>query len=329
MPLTNFPNGITSFGMPVIGGGVPLIPRHEGNVYFVDQESGNDAYDGLSPENALGTLSRAHALMTADQDDIAVVFGGVSNIAVRETATLTWSKNKCHIIGVNSFNRVSHRVSLRAASGSMFTPLMTLSADGCMFANMHLFHGYDDASAQVCLNITGERNAFYNMHIAGGGHATAAAQAGMRSLVINSAGGGENYFKDCVIGLDTTTRDAANYELEFAASAASPRNIFEDTRFLTYRGSSGAGGGFVRINSGGIDRWLEFKNCSFINPVEASATALTEGMLVSNSAGGTVALINSWFRGCTDVETVASGVVYNSANVVDTNNAGLLIVGSP
>lgn len=328
MPLTNFPNGITSFGIPVIGAGVPALPRAVGNVYFVDQAVGNDGYSGLSPDVPLATLSRAHTLMTADQDDVAVVFGGVSNIAVRETATLTWSKNKCHIIGANAYNRISHRVSLRAASGSNFTPLMTVSADGCMFANFHMFHGYATAEAQVCMNVTGERNAFYNLHIGGGGHATAAAHVGNRSLVIaGGSGNGEHYFKDCTIGLDTVTYDAANANLEI--TGASPRNIFEDCRFITFAGSSGAGREFVLIGALGIDRWLEFKRCMFMNAVQSTATAMTQAMSVNASAGGTILCLDSWFHGVTDVETAASGNVYMNNAVIDTVDAGILAVGAP
>lgn len=328
MPLTNFPNGISSFGVPILGGGNPIMPRSVGNVYYVDQTSGDDALDGLSPATAVAKLSRAHSLMTADQDDVAIVYGAVANIAVRETATLTWSKNKCHIIGANAFNRVAHRVSLRAASGSEFTPLMTVSADGCVFANMHLYHGYDDASAQVCLNVTGERNSWYNVHIGGMGHATAASQTGGRSLVIaGGSGNGEHYFKNCVIGLDTTDHDAVNAELEI--SGGSPRNVFEDCIFTTFTGSSGAGREFVLIGSGGIDRWLIFRKCYFINAVQSTATTMTQGMSVHASAGGTVFLEDCWFHGVTDIETSASGNVFISNPVVDTADGGLMIVNAP
>lgn len=316
-------------GVPVLGGGgaVPVVPRSVGDVYHVDQISGNDALDGLSPSTAVATLSRAHSLMTADQDDVALVYGGVGTIAVSESATLSWTKNKCHIIGMNAHNRVSHRVSIRS-DGTEFTPLMDISADGCTFANFHLFHGYDDDSAQVCMNLSGERNAFYNLHIAGGGHATAAGHVGSRSLVIaGGSGNGEHYFKDCVIGLDSVARDAVNADIEI--SGGSPRNIFEDCRVIAFTGSSGAGREFVLIGTGGIDRWVEFKRCSFINAINSTATAMTQGFSVGASAGGTVMLLDSWLHGVTDIETSASGLVFVNNAVVDTADAGLLVVNAP
>lgn len=328
MPVTNFPQGVSSFGAVVTGGGNPIMPRSVGNVYYVDQTSGNDALDGLSPDKAVATLSRAHALMTADQDDVAVVFGAVANIAVRETATLAWSKNKCHIVGANAFNRVAHRVSLRAASGSEFTPLMNVTADGCLFSNFHMFHGYGTAEAQVALNVGGERNAFYNVHVGGGGNATAAAHVGNRSLVIaGGSGNGEHYFKDCVIGLDTVVYDAANFNLEI--SGASPRNAFEDCRFVTNAGSSGAGRAFLTVGALGIDRWLEFKRCSFINVVNSGATTMTQAFSLNASPGGTIMLLDSWMHGVTDIETSAGGEVFINNAVVDTADGGLLVVNAP
>jgi len=56
MALTNFPNGITSFGVPVIGGigGIPF----SGNWYFVDPVNGADGNDG-SADYPLATLYAA------------------------------------------------------------------------------------------------------------------------------------------------------------------------------------------------------------------------------------------------------------------------------
>jgi hypothetical protein len=326
MPLTNFPNGISSFGVPIVGGSVPAVPSGVGTVYYVDQQRGNDALDGLSPSNAMLTLSAVHAKMTANQDDTVLVFGSTSSIAVRETATLSWSKDKCHIIGMNAFNRVSHRVSIRAASGSSLTPLMTVSAGGCVFMNLHLYQGYATDEAQICLSVTGERNAWYNCHIAGGGAALAAAHAGCRSLVLAGGSGqvGENYFNSCTIGLDTSTFDAANANIEITGH--SPRNTFEDCDIITYTGSSGAARVFLLVGSGGIDRTTRFSRCRFINATRSSATAMTQAMSVHASAGGVVLLDDSWFLGCTDVETTPAGNVYTNATTVLADNGSEFVV---
>jgi hypothetical protein len=57
-PLTNFPNGVTSFGVPVFGGYLPT----QGNTYFVKAYSGNDANSGLSPQYTAANSTRVVAL---------------------------------------------------------------------------------------------------------------------------------------------------------------------------------------------------------------------------------------------------------------------------
>lgn len=328
MSLTNFPNGISSFGVPIIGGGVAVAPGRLGRVVYVDQANGNDALDGTSPERGVLTLSRAHALMTANRDDVALVFGSTSTIAVRESAALAWSKDKCHIIGMNAFNRISHRVSIRATSGAtVFTPLVNVTADGCLFANFHVFHGFADDSAQIAWVDTGERNAYYNIHIGGGGATLAGAHAGMRCLKLGGSGKGEHYFRDCTIGLDTVSYDAANANLEIVGGA--PRIKFENCDFIASTGSSGAGREFVLLGVGAIDRYLTFKDCRFINAAQSGATTMTQAMSVNASAGGLVLLDNSWVHGCTDIETSASGNVFITNPVVDTADGGIPIVNAP
>lgn len=289
---TNFSNGISSLGIPILGCGIPF--GKDSRVVFVDQLNGSDGQDGKTPKKAVATLSKAHSLMTSNRNDVAIVIGSVtgtnaniasgsgSSIAVRESATLAWSKDQCHIIGI-SHNRIAQRVSIRS-DGTNFTPLVNVTGDGCVFANLHAFHGYDDASAQICWTDAGERNAYYNCHFFGMGHQTAADQAGGRSLAITGTGLGENYFKDCVIGGDTVTRGAANSSL--VLSGGTTRNIFEDCIFPA--NTDAATPLFVTIGASGIDRFVLFKNCVF----NVFGTALTQAMSINASAGGNVLLNN-------------------------------------
>ena len=115
---------------------------------------------------------------------------------------------------------------------SGFTPLVSVTADGCVFANFHVFHGYGTDEAQVAWAETGQRNSYFNIHIGGMGHQTAADNAGGRSLTV--AGDGERYFKACTFGLDTITRGAANATLQLMQSGGTPatRDWFEDCYFI-------------------------------------------------------------------------------------------------
>jgi len=70
MSLTNFPNGISVLGMPMIGNG-PIFST--GDFYFVDSVNGSDTNDGKDKDRALATLDVAVGKCTANQGDHIIV----------------------------------------------------------------------------------------------------------------------------------------------------------------------------------------------------------------------------------------------------------------
>lgn len=84
MPLTNFPFGLTSFGIPLVGSGEVSIPNLNGKVWFVDTTNGSDGQDGSSPTTALKTIQRAVNLAGNGTGDTIYVFPGsyVENVVV-------------------------------------------------------------------------------------------------------------------------------------------------------------------------------------------------------------------------------------------------------
>jgi len=83
MSLTNFPNGITSFGMPLVGSSSDYTTT--GNVFFVDsgKAAGADVADkGVSPDTPFSTIDFAVGRCTASNGDIIFVMPGhAENIA--------------------------------------------------------------------------------------------------------------------------------------------------------------------------------------------------------------------------------------------------------
>src|SRR5512139_3240679 len=213
---TNFPSGVSSYGVPVLGGGGSLALMGQGNRWFVKPGSGNDSNDGTTPQSAFATLAKAHNAATANQNDVVFLYSE-SNTAADTTdyqsATLTWSKDLTHLVGICSGSAWSHRARIaQLSTATGVTNLVTVSADGCYFANFSIFHGVADATSLVALKVTGTRNVFENCHIGGVGDATMSA-AGAASLKIDA--GAENVFRNCTIGLDTATRDADATEILF------------------------------------------------------------------------------------------------------------------
>ena len=86
--LTNFPGGITSYGVPVIGGG--QIPAFlNGKYYFVDGTYGSDSYSGESPDAAFATIGQA----------ITVVRARITN-----WARARWAQNDVIVIAPGSYD---------------------------------------------------------------------------------------------------------------------------------------------------------------------------------------------------------------------------------
>lgn len=72
MTFTNFPNGASSFGIPLFGSG-PFQPF--GNYWFVDTVNGNAGYDGQSPQTPLALM--ASVLERVGDNDVICFKGKV------------------------------------------------------------------------------------------------------------------------------------------------------------------------------------------------------------------------------------------------------------
>lgn len=271
-----------------------------GDVFYLDPANGNDSNAGDSISAAKATLSGAYNLTTAGKNDVVVLVGnGQASGSARLSANFDWSKDATHLVGIAAPTRVGGRARIAPTSGATaFANFFTVSGDGCLFQNIHWFHGFSTGTtSQICITITGERNAFKNCHIGGMGDQESADNAGSRSLKIGSGGTGENTFIDCTIGLDTVTRGAANASIEFAG--ATPRNSFINC-ILPFHADAATPLAIIGSGSGNMDRWQYFMGCSFINNAGSGSTTLTAMITLAASSGGLVLLKDCTSVGATD-----------------------------
>lgn len=284
-----------------------------GNSWFVNEATGSDANPGTSTL-PFATLAAALAAAVPNNNDVVYFIG-----TVHVLATLNWNKNGVSLYGINGPSS-NDRARISQAGSTVFTPLVDVTASGCQFVNVGTFHGFNDASTQICWTEAGGRNTYLGCDFFGMGNAIAAAQAGSRSLLI-SGNTGENLFVGCTIGLDTVVRaTAANASLEL--TGGSPRNVFQDCIFRA--DVSLATDVHVLIAAGGIDRSLIFKGCLFLNSVDSGATAMNDAFSVDPSAGGSVLLDpNCLSVGATLL--AASGPVYGAAGAQGATTWGLAI----
>jgi hypothetical protein len=262
MGLTNFPNGITSFGVPVIGSCGFMT---QGTSYFVKPSTGSNSNDGKSPDTAVKTLAKALELATANKNDVVYLFAE-SNTAASTTdyqsSTLDWNKNMVHLIGINAGNCLSQRsrvafISTYATASNLFT----LSASGCLIANIEFFAGVADVNPTGCFSVTGTRNHVVNCMIAGIGN-NANDIAGAYSLSFTAAQ--ECLFEDCMIGLQTIDAGtAANSEILMASST---KNIKFKGCTIYRRIEHATNHPLVKMAAAtSIDGLIIFEGCAFIS----------------------------------------------------------------
>ena len=314
--------------IPALAYGHKIMPQdlagqiglpHVGNVIYVDPTNGSDtANDGSDQNRALKTATAAHSAAVDNHHDVVVVVPGEvgSGSGTAETAALTWSKDHTHLVGNSAPSRVSQRSRVLFTTAAT-SPQMTVSAMGCIFANVQIATFVD---ANILLTVSGQRNVFRNVHIAGIGDATAGDDTAARSLKLT---GSENHFDDCVIGLDTVARSVANSEIELSGGAT--RNSFRDCLVVAF--ADNAGHFFVTApDSGGIDRWTIFERTLFINAVDSTATAMTEAFNVHASAGGHIILKDCTLVGATDWEAATvSGLVLIDGAAPTAATSGLAV----
>ena len=303
MGASNF-DMVESLGAPL----VPVFPT-AGDIYFLDPANGDDSYDGKSIDRAFKTLTAAYAALTANQNDVLYYLAGSSSINL--TAKLTWAKNYTHFIGVCAPTCTAQRARIfQGSSATGLSPLIDITASGCMFKNLYVFQGVDDNTSLINVQITGGRNYFENVHFAGGGHATQAINGGA-SLKLNGAE--ENTFVGCTIGVDTIA--AATGMMGVLLDTIAHRNVFKECVFRMRAGHSGAG--FVEAVDGtGFDSDNLFDKCIFINN---SGTAMASAFVVPVIADASfrkLLLRDCMFTGTTKLDANDRGVLYGNMNAV-------------
>jgi len=131
MTLTNFPNGISSFGVPVLGGA--NIPSTTGTYFFVDSGAAqaSDANAGTTPTYPMATIDAANNAATASNGDVIIVMPGhVENITA--ATSLVLDKAGVTIIGLG-FGRNRPVLTFTATASRI-----PISADDIYVSNLVL-----------------------------------------------------------------------------------------------------------------------------------------------------------------------------------------------
>lgn len=122
---TNFPNGVSSQGVPVI----PSIPLTTGSYFFVSSGSGSDGNSGRDKTHPLATTQAAINKCTANKGDIILLMPGHAETVTATNVNL--SVPGVTIVGIgNGLLRPTYTYGAAAAT-------ITVSAANCKITNVH------------------------------------------------------------------------------------------------------------------------------------------------------------------------------------------------
>jgi hypothetical protein len=301
---------VCQFGMPLYG--VAGVLPFGGNYFWVNSTTGSDGNTG-GPQDPFATLTQALAKTTNNNNDVIFLTG-----TYHTTSTINWSNSWTHLVGLDAPSN-SPRARISSTGATPFQPLVNVTGAGCQFINIGTFHGgFTGATGtQVCWLQNAAECYFKKVAFYGGGDATTAALANMSSLVIDASD--ECVFEDCTIGLDTITR-ATNANASVQITGGSARTTFLRCRFQAL--VSDASDVHINIAAGGADRYVLLEQCSLINAVDSTATAMSAA--ITNAASCSVLLNNCISLGATAIAT--TGPVYiNQISAAGGGTTGIAI----
>jgi hypothetical protein len=312
MGLTNFPNGVSSFGVPILGGS--FLPATQGNVFHVKPSTGLNGNDGSSPDRAFKTLSYALGKCTANQNDIVLLYAESSSAASTFdmlTSALVWNKNAVHLIGVSAAPLIGSRAGIRNSTSTLaIEDLFTVSASNCIIANLEIFQGdvTSTASAPRAMVVSGDRNKIINCQVSGVGDLSMDL-ANACSLAVT---GSENYFGNDFIGLDTVLRTTSATDISISSSGT--RNFFDRCTTNTYTANTSYKA--ITIAAGSYHTATFLRDMVMCAETNRTSVAIPTGAIL-HSAVGSVFMVGGGVLGYANVSTVTN------ANIILLSYAGL------
>ena len=268
MPLTNFPGGISSFGIPILGGGG--VPATVGDVYFVNYGTGQDGNSGEDPTAALKTLSAAYSKMRDGYDDLCVLVGSSTHVL---SEMLDVSKSRVHFVGLDTVCRrygQNAKVSLGVTTAA--TDIATIQNTGTRnsFINMKVINSNTVTEGIYAFADGGEytRMEFCELY-----KDTDLDQTGAAELLCNADSA---WYSNLTIGSlvnaisGSILRPCVKLDRETITGKVARDVTFEECLFWRKAGDTAN----TYISAPGatdIERMLWVKNCTFVNAKLAGA----------------------------------------------------------
>ncbi len=303
MSLTNFPNGITSMGTPILGEGIPAT---EGSVYFVDYGAGSDGVSAKanSITRAFKTIDKALSTVTTNKNDVIALVGNSTHTL---TEMLTVSKSRVHFVGLDGASRMygqGAKVSLGVTTAA--TDIATVKNTGVRntFRNIKFLNSNTVAEGIYCFVDGGE---YMGMDFCEIYKSTDLDVTGAAELVMN---GDSSILRHCTIGSNANAisgaiiRPCVMLTKGLAGSGKVARDVtFENCGFWRWAGNTA--NAFVwSTTATDVERKMEFRDCLFdVTKKSTAAPAVAVGGAAAFTAGEILLTGSTAENGCTALAT--------------------------
>lgn len=297
MGATNFPNGVASFGVPVLSG---ADRPHTGTTYFVCNRTGSNGSNGnsgLTTGQPFLTLAYAVTRVTASVDDVIYVMSGhAENVATaaviacatagftiiglgngRNRPTFTWTgtAGTWTVAGANVW--IENCVFVGTGIDAV-TTMFAITGDDCTFNNCEFDCAITSFVALLGITITGvDRFKFFNNHV----HGRAVANMTNFMQIVGSSGKQKDFL---IIGNSFTGNYTTSLGPINNITAAMTDIVVRDNTFVNRTASATkcivlltASTGMIMRNTFGV----------------GSGAAPITGDAVHRASNGTVAAVNT------------------------------------
>jgi len=302
MGLTNFPNGITSFGCPVLPAAMPNVQT--GSVFFVKSGSGADnTGQGKDPNNPFATVDYAIGQCTASKGDTIYVMPGhtetlaaAGNIALLDVAGV-------NVIGIGVGDLIP-TLNLNHADATF-----NVTAANCRVSNIKFISGAADVKVGVTLAATSDGSTIDNCVFRD-------TSANVEFLVGISVAAAAHSIK--ILYNDFKTTIAAGSNNAILTAAVTDLNVIGNVAYGKY--ATGA-----MLGSAALTRAVIADNV-FTNAEAAIGLALhtsSTGVVVRNLVGGTtsIAAALTGMNAMTCLENYVTGDVARSGIIIPAVDA--------
>jgi len=301
-PLTNFPNGIASFGVPVLGGGLPAT---SGKFIFVNYGSGSDGNNGLSTKTPVKTIPQAYSLARTNKDDVIVLMGNSTHVL---TAMFTSSKNRVHFVGMDGapLRKFGQNTKVQLGVTVLAADIATMKNTGVRnsFSNIKFINANTVAEGLYSVVEGGEYARYDHCEFY---KSTDLDITGAAELVCN---GDSAHFSNCTIGSNANAiagaiiRPCVMLTKALAGVGKVSRDVlFESCQFWRWVGNTA--NAFVWATSAtDVERLMEFRNCLFnVTKKSTAAPAVAIGGTHALTAGEIILTGSTAENGCTAFAT--------------------------